>query len=81
MASRLFTTLNLIYIPLYIDERGALVEDKAKMRQTIASVPLTSYIASFLTSLILKFRSGICNDKVMNITMIYATRQIIEKIK
>ncbi|XP_018577138.1 major facilitator superfamily domain-containing protein 12-like [Anoplophora glabripennis] len=64
MASRLFTILNLIYIPLYIDERGSLVEDKARMRQTIASIPLTCYIASFLTSIVLKFRNEVCNDKI-----------------
>ncbi|CAH1115973.1 unnamed protein product [Phaedon cochleariae] len=65
MTSRLFTTLNLIYMPLYIDERGSFnVENKERMRQTIASVPLVSYIASFLTAIFLKFRLRILTDKV-----------------
>ncbi|KAJ8923207.1 hypothetical protein NQ315_001762 [Exocentrus adspersus] len=63
MASRLFTTLNLIYIPLYIEERATSPEEKTRMRQTVASVPLVCYLASFLTSLILKFVNGVCSDK------------------
>lgn len=67
MASRLFTTLSLIYIPLYIAERAANENTQTDgIRQTIAAVPLVSYIASFLTSIFLKFRLSICNDKVMN---------------
>ncbi|XP_072391386.1 major facilitator superfamily domain-containing protein 12-like isoform X1 [Diabrotica undecimpunctata] len=66
MCSRLFTTLNLIYMPLYIEERGMLNDmEKERMRQSIASIPLTSYIASFLTSLFLKFRVGVVGDKVI----------------
>ncbi|CAG9858312.1 unnamed protein product [Phyllotreta striolata] len=65
MCSRLFTTLNLIYIPLYIDERGQLNNiEKDSLRQTIASIPLTSYIASFLTSILLKFRIGFVTDQM-----------------
>ncbi|XP_074035967.1 major facilitator superfamily domain-containing protein 12-like [Leptinotarsa decemlineata] len=65
MTSRLFTTLNLIYIPLYINERGALNDvDKEKVRETIATVPLASYISSFLTAIFLKFRIEIFTDKV-----------------
>ncbi|ERL89193.1 hypothetical protein D910_06567 [Dendroctonus ponderosae] len=65
MASRLFTILNLIYIPLYLDERGAVeVVAKEKMRQTIATIPLVSYVASFLTSIFLKCRGQCCPDKV-----------------
>ncbi|KAJ8946335.1 hypothetical protein NQ318_004225 [Aromia moschata] len=69
MSSRLFTILNLIYIPLYIDERGSLeIAEHEKMRQTIASVPLASYLASFLTSIFLKFRIKICSDKITYLT-------------
>ncbi|CAH1135916.1 unnamed protein product [Ceutorhynchus assimilis] len=65
MASRLFTILNLIYIPLYLDERGNIeVVEKEKMRQTIATIPLVCYIASFMTSLMLKCRGRCCPDKV-----------------
>ncbi|XP_050298744.1 major facilitator superfamily domain-containing protein 12-like [Anthonomus grandis grandis] len=65
MASRLFTILNLIYIPLYLDERGATeVVEKEKMRQRIATIPLVSYIASFLMSLFLKFKGQCLPDKL-----------------
>ncbi|KAJ3640078.1 hypothetical protein Zmor_003395 [Zophobas morio] len=66
MASRLFTTLTLIYIPLYLDEKGAGSEDTGDgIRRTIASVPLVCFVASFLTSIILKFRIRRCGDKVV----------------
>nr|CAI5839050.1 unnamed protein product [Callosobruchus analis] len=66
MASRLFTILNLIYIPLYIDERSATDQIRIEqVRETIATVPLVSYIASFLTSILLKYKNGICNDKTI----------------
>ncbi|KAG5879219.1 hypothetical protein JTB14_026717 [Gonioctena quinquepunctata] len=66
MASRLFTTLNLIYIPLYINERSALDDvDKERVRQTIATIPLASYVASFITAIFLKFRIEIFTDQVM----------------
>lgn len=65
MASRLFTILNLIYIPLYLDERGEIeIVEKEKIRQTIATIPLVCYIASLLTSLLLKYRERCCSDKV-----------------
>lgn len=71
MASRLFNILNLIYIPLFIDERAFENNvQKEKMRQTIASVPLVCYIASFLSSIFLKFRRESCNDKVSNLLRI-----------
>ncbi|XP_068916276.1 major facilitator superfamily domain-containing protein 12-like isoform X1 [Tenebrio molitor] len=64
MASRLFTTLTLIYIPLYLDEKGAGSESTGDgIRQTIASVPLVCFVASFLTSILVKFRW--CGDKVV----------------
>ncbi|XP_030751839.1 major facilitator superfamily domain-containing protein 12-like [Sitophilus oryzae] len=64
MASRLFTTLNLIYIPLYLDERENSAEGKSKIRETIATIPLVCYISSLATSLVLKCRGSYCNDKV-----------------
>lgn len=65
MSSRLFITLNLIYIPLYIDERASLdTTQEETIRQTIASVPLVCYLASFFTSILLKLRTNRCNDKV-----------------
>ncbi|VEN40083.1 unnamed protein product [Callosobruchus maculatus] len=66
MASRLFTILNLIYMPLYIDERSTTDQTRIEqVRETIATVPLVSYIASFLTSILLKYKNGICNDKII----------------
>lgn len=65
MAARLFNILNLVYIPLLIDERSFQNNvEKEKMRQTIASVPLVCYISSFLTAIFLKFRGERFNDKV-----------------
>ncbi|XP_057656336.1 major facilitator superfamily domain-containing protein 12-like isoform X1 [Diorhabda carinulata] len=65
MCSRLLTTLNLIYIPLYIEERGSLNDiGKDRIRQTVASIPLTSYLTSFVTSLLLKCLVGIVSDKI-----------------
>lgn len=65
MAARLFNILNLVYMPLFIDERAFQdIVQKEQIRQTIASVPLVCYIASFLTAIFLKFRGQRCNDKV-----------------
>ncbi|KAL1498164.1 hypothetical protein ABEB36_009006 [Hypothenemus hampei] len=65
VASRLFTILNLIYIPLYLEERGSLeIVNKDKIRETIATIPLVCYVASFLTSICLKCRGRCCPDKV-----------------
>lgn len=65
MASRLFTTLNLIYIPLYLEER----EENSNiinngLRQTIATVPLVCFLSSFISSIFLRFRGSACNDKI-----------------
>lgn len=65
MASRLFTTLTLIYIPLYLDEKGYISEViRKEYRQAIASVPLVCFLASFITSILLKYRTNRCSDKV-----------------
>ncbi|KAF2905186.1 hypothetical protein ILUMI_00996, partial [Ignelater luminosus] len=65
MASRLFTTLNLIYIPLYLEERHVSINSNDdEIRQTIASVPLASFLASFITSILLKWRSRYFGENV-----------------
>ncbi|XP_066260688.1 major facilitator superfamily domain-containing protein 12-like isoform X2 [Euwallacea similis] len=65
MASRLFIILNLVYIPLYLDERAEIeVVEKERIRQTIATIPLVCYVASFITSVFLKCRGSSCPDKV-----------------
>ena len=58
MASRLFLTLSLVYIPLYLDE--SLDEDA----ETLASVPFVSFASSFVASLGLKYTSQCCDNRV-----------------
>lgn len=60
VASRLFTTLNLIYIPLYINERTENGTNLTAIgdRQAIASFPLVCYLASLVTALLLKFQTS-----------------------
>ncbi|XP_018331532.1 major facilitator superfamily domain-containing protein 12 isoform X2 [Agrilus planipennis] len=57
MASRLYTTLNLIYIPLYLDERQSdELSSIDGIRSTVATVPFVVYVVSFITAIILNFR-------------------------
>ncbi|KAK5639425.1 hypothetical protein RI129_011917 [Pyrocoelia pectoralis] len=66
MASRLFTTLNLIYIPLFLEERQIiLMPESDGIREAIAIVPLVSFLSSFGMSFILKFRPKQMNEKVI----------------
>ena len=58
MASRLFLTLSLVYMPLYLDE--ALNQDA----ETLASVPFASFVASFVASLGVKYSNGFLGSKV-----------------
>lgn len=44
VCGRVFTTTSLIYIPLWLD-------DQLKSKLSLATVPLVSYLASFITSL------------------------------
>ncbi|KAB0801069.1 hypothetical protein PPYR_05423 [Photinus pyralis] len=68
MASRLFTTLNLIYIPLFLEERELKFMPKGDgIRQSIAIVPLVSFLSSFAMSIILKWRPKQMNDKMIYI--------------
>ncbi|KAL0279182.1 UNVERIFIED_CONTAM: hypothetical protein PYX00_000792 [Menopon gallinae] len=48
VSSRLFLTLSLVYMPLY------LVENAGEEAEYLATVPLVSYIASFATSVIVR---------------------------
>lgn len=58
MASRLFLTLSLVYMPLYLDE--SLMQDA----ETLASVPFVSFVASFIASLGVKYSNSFLSSKV-----------------
>ncbi|XP_058805399.1 major facilitator superfamily domain-containing protein 12-like [Phymastichus coffea] len=58
VASRLFITLATVYLPLYIEETGV------GGRQALATVPLVSYLASFVSALMLKYINRSCGSKV-----------------
>ncbi|KAJ1530953.1 hypothetical protein ONE63_005789 [Megalurothrips usitatus] len=58
MASRLFLTLSLVYMPLYLDE--SLNQDA----ETLASVPFASFVASFVASLAVKYSNSFVNTKI-----------------
>ncbi|KAK3924930.1 Major facilitator superfamily domain-containing protein 12 [Frankliniella fusca] len=58
MASRLFLTLSLVYMPLYLDE--SLNQDA----ETLASVPFASFVASFVASLAFKYSSSCLSSKM-----------------
>ncbi|XP_071642080.1 major facilitator superfamily domain-containing protein 12 [Temnothorax longispinosus] len=57
VASRLFITLATVYLPLYIEET------KVDGKQALASVPLVSYVSSFIAALLLKYINRICGTK------------------
>ncbi|EZA47968.1 hypothetical protein X777_14537 [Ooceraea biroi] len=58
VASRLFITLATVYLPLYIEE------SKVGGKQALASVPLVSYVSSFVAALLLKHINRACGTKV-----------------
>ncbi|XP_057319545.1 major facilitator superfamily domain-containing protein 12-like [Microplitis mediator] len=58
VASRLFITLATVYLPLYIEETDV------GGKQALATVPLVSYIASFISSLTLKYINQSCGTKI-----------------
>ncbi|XP_043280672.1 major facilitator superfamily domain-containing protein 12-like isoform X2 [Venturia canescens] len=58
VASRLFITLATVYLPLYIEEM------EVGGKQALATVPLTSYLASFVAALGLKYINRSCGTKV-----------------
>lgn len=60
--ARLFMTTSLIYIPLWLDERSSTTvhnigaeNPSAKSVEHIATVPLVSFLASFVASMALKY--------------------------
>lgn len=59
VASRLFLTLSLVYMPLY------LVESLGDRADYIATVPLVSYISSFLSSLGIKLFSSCIGSRTI----------------
>ncbi|XP_076760174.1 major facilitator superfamily domain-containing protein 12 [Xylocopa sonorina] len=58
VASRLFITLATVYLPLYIEETD--VDGK----EALATVPLVSYLSSFVAALLLKYINKSCGTKV-----------------
>lgn len=65
MSSRLYTILNLIYMPLYLEERLQTNDNDNSIRGAIASVPLMCFLASFATSLAINNRPNFVTDKVL----------------
>jgi len=59
VASRLFITLATIYLPLYIEET------EVGGKQALATVPLVSYVSSFVAALLLKYINRTCGTKVI----------------
>lgn len=65
--SRLFMTTSLLYMPLWLNERTftpanqsmSFIEVPNKSVEHIATVPLVSFLSSFVTSVILKYSSYI----------------------
>lgn len=58
VASRLFITLATVYLPLYIEETDV------NGKQALATVPLVSYVSSFIAALLLKYINKSCGTKV-----------------
>ncbi|XP_022914942.1 major facilitator superfamily domain-containing protein 12-like [Onthophagus taurus] len=57
MSSRLCTILNLIYVPLYLEERYSNGSDKDHgIRSAVAVVPLVSFCASLFASILLRYK-------------------------
>lgn len=57
VASRLFITLATVYLPLYIEETD--MNGKA----ALATVPLVSYVSSFVAAMLLKYINKSCGTK------------------
>ncbi|KAF7380547.1 hypothetical protein HZH68_016412 [Vespula germanica] len=58
VASRLFITLATVYLPLYIEETAV------GGKQALATVPLVSYLSSFIAALLLKYMNRSCGTKI-----------------
>ncbi|KZC04412.1 Major facilitator superfamily domain-containing protein 12 [Dufourea novaeangliae] len=58
VASRLFITLATVYLPLYIEETD--IDGK----EALATVPLVSYVSSFVAALLLKYINKSCGTKM-----------------
>ncbi|XP_032664077.1 major facilitator superfamily domain-containing protein 12-like [Odontomachus brunneus] len=58
VASRLFITLATVYLPLYIEET------EVGGKQALATVPLVSYVSSFVAALLLKYINRCCGTKI-----------------
>lgn len=59
VASRLFITLATVYLPLYTEEA------EVGGKRALATVPLVSYVSSFVAALLLKHINRYCGTKVI----------------
>ena len=57
VASRLYITLATVYLPLYIEEADV------GGKQALATVPLVSYLSSFVAAVLLKYITKTCGSK------------------
>lgn len=71
--SRLFMTTALVYIPLWLDERSLTPNNNApldtpgaadKSVEHIATVPMVSFLSSFMSSMLMKYASNWFGHKV-----------------
>ncbi|KAJ9581336.1 hypothetical protein L9F63_023484, partial [Diploptera punctata] len=58
VTSRLFLTISLVYMPLYLNET------LSKETELIASVPLVCYLSSFIASLAIKYFNNLYGSKM-----------------
>ncbi|XP_017769150.1 PREDICTED: major facilitator superfamily domain-containing protein 12-like [Nicrophorus vespilloides] len=66
MSARLYSILNLIYIPLYLNERITKYNQESdSIRSSVAIIPLICFLTSFITSIILKYRPNVLSDKMI----------------
>uniref|UniRef100_A0A2M4AFX5 Putative sugar transporter n=1 Tax=Anopheles triannulatus TaxID=58253 RepID=A0A2M4AFX5_9DIPT len=68
--SRLFMTTSLVYMPLWLDEQahhqqdGPPTEDQVNVEH-LATVPLVSFLASFVASLLLKYTNRFLSNSLV----------------
>lgn len=59
-------------MPLYLEEQAAINADigNNNIREYLASVPLVSFVASFITSIVLKYKTDLWGNKVFHEIML-----------
>lgn len=73
--SRLFMTTALVYIPLWLDERSRASSSSFlakngddKNVEHIAIIPMISFLASFLSSMVMKYTNRLCGHQIAYLT-------------